>query len=81
MARVNVKYPCGKKVLCGGVEGIVTAVFIRGKGRAYEFSYVDNNGHPTSCTTEECELKLATSNSLGFRRKENGRKSKSTNTL
>lgn len=68
MARVNVKYPCGKKVRCGGVEGIVTAIHIRGRGRSYEFSYVDNNGDPKSCNTEECELEPAKTNSLGFRR-------------
>lgn len=67
MARVNVKYPCGKKVRCGGVEGMVTAVFIRGKGRAYEFSYVNSDGDPKSVTAEEIELKPVEPNQLGFR--------------
>jgi len=68
MARVNVKYPCGKKVLCGGVEGMITAVFIRGRGRSYEFSYVNGDGSPTSCQAEECELESVKSNHLGFRK-------------
>ena len=55
MARISVKYCCGSKVRCNGVSGIITAIFIRGKGRAYEFSYV-LNGEPKSCTAEECEL-------------------------
>lgn len=68
MARINVKYACGEKVCCGDVQGMITAIFIRGKGRAYEFSYMDNNGNPASCNTEECELQSAESNFLGFRK-------------
>lgn len=67
MAKVTVKYPYGDKVTCRGVKGMITAVFIRGRGRCYEFSYIDSNGNPTSCTTEECELKSAEPNSLGFK--------------
>lgn len=67
MARVNVKYPYGKKVTYGGVEGMVTAVFMRGKGRAYEFSYIDGEGNPKSVTAEEIELKEQEPNELGFR--------------
>lgn len=73
MARVSVKYPCGKKVLCGGVPGMVTAIFIRGKGRGYEFSYIDSDGNPKSCTAEECELESVESNPLGFRSNNNQR--------
>lgn len=68
MARVNVKYPCGKKVRCGGVEGMVTAIFIRGKGRSYEFSYIDNDGNPKSTQAEEFELENAEPKQIGFRR-------------
>ena len=70
MARINVKYPCKTKVNCGGIEGIVTAVFIRGKGRAYEFSYIGKDGDPKCVTTEECELEMSQTKPLGFRRKE-----------
>lgn len=66
MARINVKYPCGKNVVCGGIKGMVTAVYIRGKGRAYEFSYIDNNGDPKSVTTEEYELEPDEGKKLGF---------------
>ena len=68
MARVNVKYPCGSKVSCGGVNGLVTAIFIRGRGRAYEFSYVNSDGDPKSVTAEEIELKSNEPDKLGFRR-------------
>lgn len=71
MARVNVKYPCGKKVCCQGVEGKITAVFIRGRGRTYEFSYVDKDGHPTSCNAEECELEVIDNKPIGFRSNRN----------
>ena len=67
MARVTVKYPCGRHVRCSGVEGMITAVFVRGKGRAYEFSYVDSDGNPKSCQAEEVELENAEPNKLGFR--------------
>ena len=70
MARINVKYSCGKKVTCSGVEGRVTAIFIRGRGRSYEFSYVDTDGNPKSCQAEECELEPFKSNDLGFRKEE-----------
>ena len=59
MARISVKYPCGTKVqsaLPGGPAGVITAVFIRGKNRAYELSYIDSGHNPTSVTVEEPEL-------------------------
>jgi len=68
MARVNVKYPCKSRVSVGGVEGMITAVFIRGRGRVYEFSYIDKDGNPTSCQTEECELEPSQITPLGFRK-------------
>ena len=68
MARINVKYPCGSKVSCSGVEGMVTAVFIRGRGRAYEFSYIGEDGDPKSVTTEEIELSKTEASPLGFKR-------------
>jgi len=58
MARISVKYPIGSKVRTkhrAGIEGIVTAIFIRGRGRSYEFSYV-HEGTPTSVTVEESEI-------------------------
>lgn len=69
MARVNVKYPIGSKVctkMCG-IPGIVTAVFIRGRNRAYEFSYIDD-GKPTSCTVEEVEIQTDDIRPLGFKK-------------
>lgn len=66
MAQIRVKYPNGTKVQTRykpHCEGIVTAVFIRGKGRAYEFSHAID-GKPECCTVEECEIELL---------KENGR--------
>jgi len=67
MARISVKYPIGTPVKTfQGIEGIITAVFIRGKGRAYEFSYTDN-GNPTSVNVEEVEIKSCQAKSpLGF---------------
>ena len=71
MARLSVKYPIGSKVQTGDVEGLITTIFIRGLGRAYEFSYIDNNGHPTSCNVEEVEIRLSDKiQSLGFQKKE-----------
>ena len=67
MATVNVKYKYGDKVSIDGVQGHVTAIFIRGRGRAYEFSYVDKDGHPTSCTSEECEMEFSKDSQLGFK--------------
>ena len=68
MARINVKYPCGSKVSCYGVEGMVTAVFIRGRGRAYEFSYVGRDGDLKNVTTEEIELSKTEASPLGFKK-------------
>ena len=59
MARISVKYLIGTKVKTthkNGIEGIVTAIFIRGQGRAYEFSYVNHEGTPTSVNVEEAEI-------------------------
>lgn len=68
MARVSIKYPCGTKVSCKGVPGMVTAVFIRGKARAYEFSYLSNDGDPKCVTAEEFELQSDEPNQLGFKK-------------
>lgn len=67
MARVNIKYPIGTPVKTfQGIEGIITAVFIRGKNRAYEFSYT-HDGNPTSVTVEEVEIESCREkNQLGF---------------
>ena len=69
MAKINVKYPCNSNVFCHGISGKVTAVFIRGEGRAYEFSYVDNNGNPSSCAVEECELMASQYEPFGYKTK------------
>jgi len=68
MVRINIKYKCGQDVSCLGVRGTITALFIRGKGRAYEFSYLDNNNNPTSVAVDECELDNESSSKLGFKR-------------
>lgn len=70
MARISVKYPIGSEVFHkGGVGGIVTAIFIRGRGRAYEMSYVNKDGNPTSVTVEEIEIGSHKSSPIGFRSK------------
>ncbi len=67
MARISVKYPIGTKVtMHGKVDGIVTAIFIRGKNKAYECSYIDSNGNPTSNTLESCEINKDGSGKIGF---------------
>ncbi len=69
MPQIEVKYKIGDDVSCGGIQGKATALYIRGSGTAYEFSYVDNNGNPTSCNVEECSLEAIESQSIGFRRR------------
>lgn len=72
MARVNVKYTVGAKVQTklGKIEGIVTAIFIRGKNKAYEYSYI-HDGQPTSATVEEAEIEpWEELQGIGFRKKD-----------
>ena len=66
MAQVSIKYKCGEKVFCSGVPGKITGITIRGKGRMYEFSYLDNNGNPACVNTQECELESFKPKPLGF---------------
>ncbi len=70
MARISIKYPIGSKVATthkNAVEGIITAIFIRGRNRAYEFSYTNNSGEPVSCTMEEVEIvPIESRKPLGF---------------
>ena len=71
MAQILVKYPCGTEVKTtheNGIKGIITAVFIRGRGRAYEFSYVSSEGTPTSVNVEEAEIEFLKKDNkkLGF---------------
>lgn len=59
MAQVSIKYRCGDKVQTKHsppTEGIVSAIFIRGRGRSYEIGYASEHG-PASviCTEEEIE--------------------------
>ena len=58
MAQVTVKYKCGDSVIVknkNSTEGIVTAIFIRGKGRQYEVGFTGDSG-PTGAVCAECEL-------------------------
>ena len=71
MARIYVKYPNGTKVKTlhkDGIEGIITANFIRGRGRTYEFSYINKDGDPTSVNVEEAEIEICKKDEkkLGF---------------
>ena len=66
MAQISVKHKCGAKVSCNGVEGMVTAIFIRGRGRTYEFSYV-NGGNPACVNTQDYELESIEPTVLGFK--------------
>jgi len=68
MAKISVKYPIGTKVTTfDGVKGMVTAIFIRGKNRTYEFSYTDTNSNPTSNNMEEVEITRSDDNrNVGF---------------
>ncbi len=67
MANISVKYQQGDKVRTklGGVEGIITAIFIRGEGRTYEFSYIDN-GTPSCTNVQELEIEPSKEGKLGF---------------
>jgi len=70
MAKISVNYKIGAKVVHkGGGDYIVTAIHIRGRGRSYECSYVNNDGNPTNVVCEECEIESANTNKpLGFRK-------------
>ena len=68
MPQVSVKYKCGDSVRIIHhvlTIGIVTAIFIRGRGRAYEVSYTGDDG-PTSVNCEECELEPCKETVFGF---------------
>lgn len=58
----------GQKVkpVYGGNTGVVTAIFIRGKNRAYEYSFLSGDGVPTSKTMEEVELEPDNTEKMGF---------------
>ncbi len=61
MAQITVKHKIGDNVRIRHnppTDGIVTAIFIRGRNRAYEVSFTNNDG-PTSRTCEEVELTKA----------------------
>ncbi len=68
MAQITTKYKCGDNVLCNGRDGMITAIFIRGRGRSYEFSFADNNGNPTCVNAQEFELTKIEQNPLGFKK-------------
>ena len=73
MATISVKYTCGQAVTYktgDKIDGMVTAIFIRGKGRAYEFSYCGENG-PASSVCEEAELEATPETGLGYRKESN----------
>ena len=68
MSQVSIKYKCGSRVRIDHqppTDGIVTAVFIRGKGRAYEVSHTGDNG-PTLTVCEEVELAPCKNKKFGF---------------
>ncbi len=68
MAQITVKYKCGDTVRINHnapTQGIVTAIFIRGRGRSYEISYSNENG-PTNAVCEEVELCPCKESSFGF---------------
>jgi hypothetical protein len=68
--KVDTRFDLGQRVrICVGtdvVNGMVTAIFIRGSGTAYEFSYVDGSGNPSARNVEECELEEDNGNKMGF---------------
>ncbi|MCJ7482645.1 MAG: hypothetical protein MUO31_06740 [Thermodesulfovibrionales bacterium] len=70
MARITTKFGCGDNVNCKGIPGQVTAIFIRGKGRAYEFSYLNGEGEPTCVNAEECELSKEKQQRIGYKHNE-----------
>ena len=67
MAQISVKYKCGDDVSCYGVNGKVTAIFVRGRGRTYEFSYL-NNGSPACVNAQDYELEAVEPTVLGFKK-------------
>ena len=67
MARITTKYRCGDRVTCKGIDGQVTAIFIRGRGRTYEFSYRNNDGEPACVNADECELSRDKPERMGYK--------------
>ncbi len=68
MSQVSIKYKCGTRVRIDHYKptmGVVTAVFIRGRGRSYEVSYTGENG-PTITICEEVELAPCKQGKFGF---------------
>lgn len=69
MARISVKYKPGTRVqtVCKPhLEGVVTAVIVRGKGRSYELGHC-REGEPVCHIVQECELQpLKNTGKLGF---------------
>jgi len=74
MPRINIKYPIGTKVAPvykGGSEGLVTGIFVRGKNRTYEYSYIDSDGNPKNAMLDEVEItSLKSNNRLGFNKED-----------
>ncbi len=68
MATVEVKYRYGDRVSCHGVNCIITGIIIRGGGGFYELGFRNNDGQPTGCTAQECEITSIGNSSLGFKR-------------
>ena len=66
MPEITVKYEHGQCVACHGIEGMITAIFIRGKNTCYEFSYVDSDGNPRGVNLDECELTSSDIHKMGF---------------
>ena len=66
MAKITVKYNYGDDVSYNGLLCKVTGIIVRGRQRAYEIGYRDNNGNPAGCLAQECELSKSKENKLGF---------------
>lgn len=67
MANVETKYDYGQRVSCHGLPGMITAIFIRGTGVSYEFSYLGSDSDPKASAVAECELSVLDDTNVGFK--------------
>ena len=63
--KIETKYEYGQIVNCHGIEGMITAIFIR-DSETYEFSYVNNDGILTCVNVNECEISTEPIKITGF---------------
>ncbi len=66
MAKYTCKYKVNQKVEVYGKPGMITAIHIRDRHRAYEFSYSDD-GKPVSVTVEQGEITDGEHERIGFK--------------